>query len=210
MTPLPPDASLDTPFRCSHFACLLTVKACIRRQTEQREGRSRSKGKKTVEWSKPLHPHCAEGTCEQGNAIRALFPNHVPEQPADPRAAPRLDLVNQETTMPKTLTSKPGQGAPCRECGSTSRHKKGCSKPPRATTRSTGPRPTSAPRPPAKRLAATDPDGVIQCTTAELLTLRSTIDAELRARLANVEQELLAMRQAVGSSATPPAVRSAG
>jgi hypothetical protein len=67
---------------------------------------------------------------------------------------------------------------------------------------------TAAPR--ATRRVSEPTDQVAESTTADLLAMRSAIDAELRDRLANVEQELLAMRQAVGSSATPPAVRSAG
>lgn len=116
MNPAEP-LTLDTPFRCTQFSCLLTVKACLRRQQETR----RKAGKGGADHRVPVHPHCAGGTCEQGNVHRGAFPDFQHEQP-DPRQAPRLDLVTQETSMP---AGKPKTPHTC--CGSRgTRHLDSC------------------------------------------------------------------------------------
>lgn len=213
---------LESTFRCTHFACTLAVRHCLRRQTEQRASATRvAKGDaagRRVETSKPVHAYCAGGTCPQGQEIASLFPAALPARP-DPRTAPRMDIVRavEEKLMPKPdTTSKPGQGAPCRECGSTSRHKKGCSKPARPTIRSgevkrapapAAPRRVAPARPAARPQAGPGPEGM---SVAELLELRASIDEELRARRTAAQDQLRALDAALVPGGAPPRLAAGG
>ncbi len=202
----------DEVFRCVHFACRLTKRACLRRQTEMRSGGARAAGKQRRAWSKPLHPYCAYGTCTLGREVAAELAGLALPAPVDPRRPPRIDIIaavearateqltttttTQETSMPATI---------CPECKSPSKHKAGCSKPPRAAapTKALHKQPKGVGR--APRIMPLKPTSEV--STKELLGLREAIDAELRRRLEEHEQQLVAMRAALGAL---PAVRSAG
>ena len=91
---IPEPLTLDTVFRCQQFSCLLTCKACLRRQSET----VRRAGKGGAANPKPVHPYCAGGTCELGNTHLAAFPAFKHEQ-IDPRQAP-THVTQEITTMP--------------------------------------------------------------------------------------------------------------
>lgn len=61
------------------------------------------------------------------------------------------------------------------------------------------PAPKVSARPAKRRADDMDRDLVADSSTADLLAMRAAIDDELRARLGRAEQELRAVREAVGS-----------
>jgi len=197
---LPPDATLDTPFRCDHFACTLAVKHCLRRQTDRRRGNAGVRDGVRLKWSKPLHEFCASGACEQGAEIRARFPDARPEQARDPRCAPRMDIVRavEEANMPKGIRTEP-----CPKCGSKSTR---C--PDTCPTRARGgkgAKPPASPRGRRGRGAGAgrelDTDALL-VRREELLLELADVDQRLRDRLATEEAKLERMRQAIAATAS--------
>lgn len=198
-------SDLDATFRCTHFACTLAFKHCLRRQSETRRKPGRTSAGKHFVRELSVHPHCAGGTCDQGNAIAAAHPQFTHQQ-HDPRKAPRLDIVRavEESTMPRGRRAKP-----CPECGTTSTRcgsdcptKGGKPARPAATTT---PAPSSRPDPKARRHHPGG--GPEDMTVQELLELRARLDQELTRRRAEAEAELRALDAAL---AAPSAVRSVG
>lgn len=59
----------EFPIRCTFYRCTLSASACIQRQTATKKGRGN--GAREL----PLHPHCAEGSCETGQEMRSWFPD---------------------------------------------------------------------------------------------------------------------------------------
>ncbi len=195
-----PEDPLSQVFRCSHFTCVLTHRACLRRQAETWRKPGRGPSGKHFVVTKPMHPHCASGACAQGNAIRAQFPGHVPDRPADPRAAPRLDLVEaspKETAMPKGRRAEP-----CPHCKTTS-------------TRCAADCPTR--KKPASSAAAPTPGPRVVRRGADALPEPAQLPdeylvacvAEARDRVARRRAEADRLEQLLAGDAAP-AVRSAG
>lgn len=106
---LPPDATLDSTFRCAKWACTLALKHCLRRQTEV----TRSSGKDGWKNARPMHAFCASGECEQGNEIRQRFPPATPTTQVNRSKPPRLDIVAavEERTMPEVAEPSPARTA---------------------------------------------------------------------------------------------------
>lgn len=194
-------SALDAPFRCEKFACTMAQRVCLARQVESWTKATRiyrgDRAGVRVEVVKPKHPHCASGTCEQGNAIRAQFPDATHQQ-HDPRTAPRLDIIRavEERTMAKTV---------CPECKSPSKHKSGCSKPPRVSEARAAEK--AAPKPRREVVRGATVAGPETMTVAELLELRAGIDRELAARR---EAAHASLRELDAALAAPSPVRSVG
>lgn len=214
----------DEVFSCSHFCCLLTKRACLRRQTEQRTGAARAHGKKRNTWSKPMHPYCASGTCTTGREVAAELAG-IPLEPArDPRTAPRLDIVaavearttehpptTEDTDMPK------GQLNQKRTCCDTmgGRHKATCSAA-KGQGRPTAPKKAASRAKPPSHVPGPAHGQLVVMQDEDLVELRDAVDAEMQRREADLERRLGAMRTArMAARARPepspaPAIRSAG
>ncbi len=85
-----------------------------------------------------------------------------------------------------------GAHEPCKDCGSTTRHKSGCSKPGREGN---APAPRAAPK--VRRAAMPSSGFLSDLTVDELVEFREAVEAELHLRKGEAEEALKKIRDAL-------------
>lgn len=65
---IPPEATLETTFRCEHWRCTLAFRHCLRRQAESKHRGPGAKDRTPI----PLHPYCAT-ECDDGRIVAVRF-----------------------------------------------------------------------------------------------------------------------------------------
>ena len=181
-----PDDPLQELFRCEHWACTLSHRACLRRQTETKWIASKRE-------ARPIYERCSSGECAQGNAVLAKHPEFESVK-RHTKTAPRMDIVRaaEGGEMPKGYP----RGEACKTCKSTgTRHKMGCAE----AEESTRPTPQrlewivgAANR--VKRESRASKMGLDEMGVAELLELRGQVQAELERREEELDEQLRRIR----------------